>query len=125
MKEMCLNFNELGFFITPFDGMVSEYPCFHDRDSLLRAIYLLKEVAIYNKNSIYLWESELTYQREPTLSYSLNSFIVVAKGSTSYTFHFTRMYPESYLIDVNHLLNILDEFSNRYVLNYGDLPQIQ
>ena len=115
MKEMCLNFNEIGFFITLPDGEVNDYPRFHDKDSLLRAIDLMKDMAIYYENSIYLSRREMFFKRDPTLAYSIDRFILVQEGQIEYTFHFTKVFPYSYLIDVNCLLDIIDDFSKKYI----------
>lgn len=116
MKEMCINFNDLGFYITLSDSEVKDHPCFYDKDSLLRAIDIIKETAVFNKNSIYSSRRELFFNRELTLAYSTANFILVQEGHIEYTFHFTKVFPDSYLIDVNCLLDLIDEFSKKYIL---------
>ena len=113
MKEMYLKFYQFGFYITTFDSK-DPFPYFKDNDSLHRAVDIIKEMALCNQNNLYLDRSGSTL-REPTLTYSIGNYILIRNDSIEYVFQFTKVDPESYIVHVNHLLNILDEFANRYL----------
>ena len=117
MKELSLKFYYYVFQISLFheEKLSKNCPIFKDKDSLHRGADLIKEVVIHNKNNIFLERGSLAYKSDPYLSYNIGNYIVIREGISQYTFHFNRANSECYLIDVKHLLNIIDEFAKKYV----------
>lgn len=117
MKELSLKFYYYGFQISLFheEKLSTNYPIFKDKDSLYRGVALINEVVIHNKNNIFLERGSLAYKADPSLSYNIGNYIVIREGIGQYTFHFNRANSNCYLIDFNHLLSIIDEFSKKYI----------
>jgi hypothetical protein len=114
MKEFYLKFYECGFYITTFDDGDTPPPYFKDKDSLRKAIDLIKEIAGFNKNNLFFDRSGSTF-REPTLTCSIGNYLLIRNEGIEYVFLFTKVDPESYSVHVTHLLNVVDEFSKKYI----------
>ena len=117
MKELSLKFYYYGFQISLFHGekLSKNSPIFRDKDSLHRGVDLIKEVVIQNKNNIFLERGSLAYKADPSLAYYIDNYIVIGEGTSQYIFHFNRANSNYYHIYFNHLLNIIDEFSKKYI----------